>query len=152
MATDSSPASVHENVASLGDIATQISINRQVDLPISIEHVQFHMDALNLWHSSLPPEMQLSRLRENESDVPPHVRRNLLHLHTMFLGLFTEPHRSLLVDLGHRRLSNKWEGLESPNTVLDFEAQCLSAARQGARITGLLHIDDMVRAHCWISM
>lgn len=97
--------------------------------------------------------MQLSRL----SLVDPltmnwHTKRSLLQLHVLFLGLFIEPYRTCLVDLGRFRSSNTPIKSEDLQSLKDVEEQCVLAARQSARVASLLQTNDLIRTHCWVSL
>lgn len=97
--------------------------------------------------------MQLSRLSSADPlTINWHTKRSLLQLHMLFLGLFIEPYRSYLVDLGRFRLSNTPIGSGDWETLKNVEEQCVLAARQSARVASLLQIDHFIRSHCWVSV
>ena len=80
------------------------------------------------------------------------MKRSLLQTHILFLGIFSEPYRKCLVDLGNFRLSNVSVEINGLEDLVYLEEQCVLAARQSARVASLLQIDNLVRAHCWVSM
>ena len=83
-----------------------------------------------------------------------HTKRSLLQLHIIFLGLFIEPYRTCLIDLGSFRIgdTNKSISKEDLEALISIEDQCVSAARQSARVASLLQFDNLVRSHCWVSL
>jgi hypothetical protein len=112
-----------------------------------------HFESLNEWHRTLPPPMQLSRLcLADPLTITWHTKRSLLQLHILFLGLFIEPYRECLVDLGKFRLSNTSIDSEDLDALKHVEEQCVLAARQSARVASLLQTDSLIRSHCWVSV
>jgi hypothetical protein len=119
----------------------------------TVEQAQFRFESLNEWHRSLPPPMQLSQLSiANPFTTTGHAKRSLLQLHILFLGLFIEPYRVCLVDIGKYRLDDPSREPDNLKDMEDIEEQCVSAARQSARVASLLQIDDLIRSHCWVSV
>jgi hypothetical protein len=97
--------------------------------------------------------MQLSRLSlADPLTMNWHTKRSLLQLHILFLGLFIEPYRNCLVDLGSFRLGNTPNESEDLETLKNLEEQCVLAARQSARVASLLQTDDLIRSRCWVSV
>jgi hypothetical protein len=97
--------------------------------------------------------MQLSQLLVADPlTMSWHSKRSLLQLHLLFLGLFIEPHRRNLLDLGMYRLGNTRINSEDLDKLRKIEEQCVSAARQSARVASLLQIDNLIRSRCWVSM
>jgi hypothetical protein len=97
--------------------------------------------------------MQLSRLSLADPLATTwYTKRSLLQLHILFLGLFIEPYRALLVDLGKSRLRDPASKLVNLEIMKNIEMQCVSAARQSARVASLLQIDNLIRSHCWVSV
>jgi hypothetical protein len=97
--------------------------------------------------------MQLSRLSiADPYNINWHTKRSLLQLHILFLGLFIEPYRDSLIDLAKFRLGDAPLDSESLNALHRLEEQCVLAARQSARVASLLHTDNLIRAHCWVSV
>jgi hypothetical protein len=80
------------------------------------------------------------------------TKRALLQLHVLFLGLFIEPFRDCLVDLAKFRLGEAPIASENVDATHHVEEQCVLAARQSARVASLLLTDNLIRAHCWVSM
>jgi hypothetical protein len=112
-----------------------------------------HFESLNEWHRTLPPPMQPSGISlANPLAVKWHTKRSLLQLHILFLGLFTEPYRDCLVELGRCHLSNAPVVLEDFDTLKHVEEQCVLAARQSALVAFLLQIDNLIRSRCWVSV
>jgi hypothetical protein len=81
-----------------------------------------------------------------------HTKRTLLQLHILFLGLFIEPYRNCLVDLGQFRLGKTSIEPENLETLKQVEGQCVLAARQAARVASLLQVDNLIRSRCWVSV
>lgn len=97
--------------------------------------------------------MQLSRLSlADPLTIRRDTRRSLLQLHILFLGLFIEPYRSCLLDLGKSRLSDTSFDSEDLNALKHVEEQFVLAARQSARVASLLQTDNLIRSHCWVSV
>jgi len=97
--------------------------------------------------------MQLSRLSiADPLTMDWTTKRALLQLHILFLGLFIEPYRTCLVELGKSRLNDT--SIDSPDseTTKNVEGQCILAARQSARVASLLQIDNLISPHCWVSI
>jgi hypothetical protein len=118
-----------------------------------VVQAQGRFESLNEWHRNLPPLIQLSRLSfADPMTLNWHTKRSLLQLHIIFLGLFIEPYRSCLVDVGQSRLCNTPIEPGLLETVKDVEEQCILAARQSARVASLLQIDNLIRSHCWVTV
>ena len=114
-------------------------------------HARKYLDSLNQWHRTLPPPMQLSHISLSDPlTLDWHTKRSLLQLHILFLGLFIEPYRRCLIDLGKFRLGDKPKGKLDLEALISVEEQCVSAARQSARVASLVQFDNLVRAQCWI--
>jgi hypothetical protein len=97
--------------------------------------------------------MQLSRLSlADPLTMTWYTKRPLLQLHILFLGLFIEPYRICLVDLGKSRLGEFSSQSADLETMSIVEKQCVSAARQSARVASLLQVDNLIRSHCWVSV
>jgi hypothetical protein len=112
-----------------------------------------HFESLNDWHRTLPPPMQLSRLTLADPLTKEwHTKRSLLQLHILFLGLFIEPYRDCLLNLGKFRLGNTSIDLEDLDALKHVEEQCVLAARQSARVASLLQTNNLIRSHCWVSV
>jgi hypothetical protein len=95
--------------------------------------------------------MQLSHISlSNPLTLDWHTKRSVLQLHILFLGLFIEPYRRCLIDLGKFRLGDKPKGKLDLEALISVEEQCVSAARQSARVASLVQFDNLVRAQCWI--
>jgi hypothetical protein len=145
--------SFHPYVSQLGQLASYIALDLRKAPHAKVEQAQNHLQFLNKWHRTLPPPMQLSRLhRGNPHTINWHTKRSLLQLHMLFLGLFIEPYRFLLVDLGKSRLINPSSKSEDLETMSNIEMQCVLGARQCARVASLLQVDNLIRSHCWVTM
>jgi len=97
--------------------------------------------------------MQLSQLSlADPLTMNWHTKRSLLQLHILFLGLFIEPYRKCLTDLGRIRLSDTPCEPEDLELMKNIEEQCVLAARQSARVASLLQSDNLIRSHCWVSV
>jgi hypothetical protein len=134
-------------------LAAYITLDLNRAVRPNVEQVHFQMESLNQWHRTLPPPMQLNQLSiANPFQVTGYTKRSVLQLHILFLGLFTEPYRTCLVDIGKSRLDDPSSALQHINSMKTIEERCISAAQQSARVVSLLQIDDLVRSHCWVSV
>lgn len=112
-----------------------------------------HFEILDEWHRNLPPPIQLSHLSlGNPLTIDWDTKQSLLQLHSLFLGLFIEPYRSCLIDIGQSRLYDTPIEPELLQAMKDVEAQCVLAARQSARVASLLQIDNLIASHCWVTV
>jgi predicted transcriptional regulator with HTH domain len=67
--------------------------------------------------------MQLSQLSlANPLIVTWHTKRSLFQLHILFLGLFIEPYRTCLADLGKSRLSDPSSRSEDLEIMKELES------------------------------
>lgn len=97
--------------------------------------------------------MQLSRLSlADPLSMNWHSKRSLLQLHVLFLGLFIEPYRNCLLDLGLFRLNGVSIESQDLEILKNVEEQSLLAARQSARVVSLLQVDNLIRSRCWVSV
>ena len=144
---------LQECVGELGQLAAYIALDLKTATQPKVAQARVHFESLNEWHRTLPPPMQLSRLSlADPLAINWHSKRSLLQLHILFLGLFVEPYRNCLLDLGTFRLSNSTIGPEDLGNWKSVEEQCVLAARQSARVASLLQIDDSIRSSCWVSV
>jgi hypothetical protein len=144
---------ISERVGELGQLAAYIALDLKAATQPKIAQARVHFQSLNEWHRTLPPPMQLSRLSlADPLSMNWHTKRSLLQLHILFLGLFIEPYRKCLVDLGKIRLSDTPSEPEDLESMKDIEEQCVLAARQSARVASLLQSDNLIRSHCWVSV
>lgn len=147
------PVTFHQRVGELGQLAAYIALDLKKASQPKVEQAKVHFESLNRWHRTLPPPMQLSRLSlADPFTIAWHTKRSILQLHILFLGLFVEPYRTCLVDLGNSRLDRSSDKLEDLETMKNVEKQCISAAQQSARVASLLQIDNLIRSHCWVSL
>ena len=144
---------LQERIGELGQLAAYIALDLKTANQPKAKQARVHFESLNEWHRTLPPPMQLSRLSlADPLTLNWHTKRSLLQLHILFLGLFIEPYRNCLVDLGRYRLSNIPIESQDLETLKTVEEQCVLAARQSARVASLLQTDNLIRSRCWISM
>lgn len=139
-------------IVELGQLAiyAALDLKNALDQPKAV-HARQYLDSLTRWHRTLPPPMQLSHISLSDPlTLDWHTKHSLLQFHILFLGLFIEPHRVCLIELGRSRLGAKPTGKEDLEALISIEEQCVSAARQSARVASLLQFDNLVRAHCWI--
>jgi hypothetical protein len=147
-----SPAeSFQHRVGELGRLAAYITLDPEIATKPRVEQARLRLESLNEWHRTLPPTMQL-RWLNHATSVPWYTKRSLLQLHMLFLGLFNEPYRSCLADVGRSRLSETTSELETLDSMKVVEKECVIAARQCARVVSLLQTDNLIRSHCWVSM
>jgi hypothetical protein len=144
---------LQNRVSELGQLAAYISLDLKTENQTRIQQAQLHFASLEKWQSTLPPSTQLNRLRISDScPMNWHTKRSLLHLHILFLGLFTEPYRNHLVALARFRLGDISFDSEKIQVMQAVEERCVMAARQSARVASLLQIDNLIRSGCWISV
>jgi hypothetical protein len=144
---------IHERIGELGQLAAHITLDLKIAGQPRVVQAQGCFEALNEWHRSLAPPIQLSRLSlANPTTIGCHTKRSLLRLHTLFLGLVIEPYRSFLVEVGQSRLCNIPIESGLLQAMKDIEAQCVLAARTSARVASLLQIDNLILSHCWITV
>ena len=144
---------LQERVVELGQLAAYIALDLNTASQPKAAQARVYFESLNEWHRTLPPPMQLSRLSlADPLTMNWHTKRSLLQLHILFLGLFIEPYRDCLVDLGGFRLSNTPIESEDLEALKAVEEQCVLAARQSARVASLLQLDNLIRSHCWVSV
>jgi hypothetical protein len=150
---ESGRAVFQERVRELGQLGAYIALDLKTTAQPKAEQARTHLESLDKWHRTLPPPMQLSRLSlARPFSMNLSMKRSLLQIHILFLGIFSEPYRKCLVDLGNFRLSNASVEIDGLEDLTYLEEQCVLAARQSARVASLLQIDNLVRAHCWVSM
>ncbi|KAF2446652.1 hypothetical protein P171DRAFT_472109 [Karstenula rhodostoma CBS 690.94] len=144
---------LQERVLELGQLAAYVALDLNRASHAKAAQARAYFESLNEWHRTLPPPMQLSRLSlADPFATSGPTKRSLLQLHILFLGLFIEPYRDCLVDLGRFRLDNPPIGSEDLEALKSVEKQCVLAARQSARVASLLQIDNLIRSHCWVSV
>jgi hypothetical protein len=147
------PGLLQDRVGQLGQLAACIALDLKTTTRPKVKRAHVHFESLNEWHRSLPPPMQLSQLNlADPLTINRHSKRSLLQLHILFLGLFVEPYRDCLVDLGRIRYDNVPIKSEDLETLKNVEEQCILAARQSARVASRLQIDDSIRSRCWVSV
>ena len=142
-----------ERTFELGELVSYAALDLDSVRGPKATHARRYLDSFNNWHANLPPPMQLSRLSlADPLTMERHTKRSLLQLHILFLGLFIEPYRRCLFELGSYRLSEKSINEEELEALIRVEEQCVVAARQSARVASLLQIDNLVRSHCWVTL
>jgi hypothetical protein len=145
--------SIQELVGELGQLAAYIAVDLKTAAQSNAVQARNHLQSLNEWHRTLPPPIQLSRLSLADTKAMNwSSKRSLLPLHVLFLGIFTEPFKNCLVDLGRYRLSKVSVDPEDLKILKTVEEQSALAARQSSRVVSLLQIDDLLRSRCWVSV
>lgn len=140
-----------EHVNELGRIAAHVSHDPDEAPESAAIQALAHFKSLNEWHRTLPPMMQLSRLHHHDSvKMDWSTKRSILQLHMLFLGMFIEPYRSCLIELGKFRLNNTANDAKNLENLNNVEEQCVLAARQSARVVSLMQMDNLIRSHCWV--
>jgi hypothetical protein len=143
----------HQRVGELGELAAYIALDLKTETQPRVAQAQHRFETLAEWHRNLPPPTRLSRLSvANPLSMSWSTKRSLLQLHILFLGLFIEPYRNYLVDLGKSRTGDVTIESEKLEAMKAIEEQCVLAARQSARVASLLQIDNLLRSRCWISV
>jgi hypothetical protein len=151
--TDHRSRVISERVSELGRLAAYIALDLKTASQPKAVQARVHFRSLNEWHRTLPPPMQLSRLSlADPLTMNWHTKRSLLQLHILFLGLFIEPYRTCLIDLGRIRLNDTPCDPNDLEAMKNIEEQCVLAARQSARVASLLQSDNLIRPHCWVSV
>ncbi|KAF2424432.1 hypothetical protein EJ08DRAFT_700788 [Tothia fuscella] len=144
---------LHQRVVELGQLAARIALDPRGDDSETLPQAQTRLKTLLQWHDTLPPEVQMSRLTLAEpNSITWYTRRSILQLHMLFLGLFSEPYRTCLMDLGKYRLGETSRKAHDVEIMTNIENQCVSSARQSARILSLLQSDNLIRSHCWVAL
>ncbi|KAF1840741.1 uncharacterized protein K460DRAFT_294507 [Cucurbitaria berberidis CBS 394.84] len=144
---------LQECVGELGRLGTYIAIDLKTANQPKAVQASVYFESLSEWHRTLPPPMQLSRLSlADPFTMNWDTQRSLLQLHILFLGVFVEPFRTCLVDLGRSRLSNTSIDTNDLGALKHVEEQCVLAARQSARVASLLQTNGLIRSHCWVSI
>ena len=142
-----------ERVGELGRLAAYIALDLKKASQPKVAQAAAHFESLNEWHRSLPPPMRLSQLSlADPLTTAWYTKRSLLQLHILFLGLFIEPYRDCLLDLGRFRLDTTSIVSEDLDALRHVEGQCILAARQSARVASLLQTNNLIRSRCWVSM
>ncbi|KAK4171206.1 hypothetical protein QBC36DRAFT_199828 [Triangularia setosa] len=104
---------------------------------------------LEEWHGRLPPEMQLPTL--GNFDISPHVRWSIYHVHLLYLGAFMLVYRRLAAQSIRSYKAGEEGLLDTCNlTVVKLVKQGVEAARDSARILGLLYTDRGIFKRCWL--
>jgi hypothetical protein len=148
-----SEESLSARVGELGQLAANIALSSKTTAKSRAEQARLQLNSLNEWHRTLPPIMQLGWLNRTDShDIPWYTKRSLLQLHMLFLGLFNEPYRACLAEVGRARLGDNSGELEAQENMKIVENECILAARQCSRVVSLLQTDNLIRSHCWVSM
>jgi len=151
--TEDSLGVFQEHVGELGQLAAYIALDLKTAAQPKAAQARVHFESLSEWHRTLPPPMQLSRLSlADPLTVDWHTKRSLLQLHILFLGLFIEPYRDCLVDLGQFRMGKTSFEPGDLRGLKSVEEQCVLAARQSARVASLLQTNNLIRSHCWVSV
>ncbi|KAK7177959.1 hypothetical protein PSPO01_15990 [Paraphaeosphaeria sporulosa] len=116
------------HIFELSRLATYVAL----DLKNAVEqpkaaHARQYLDSLTQCHLILPPPMRHSHISlANPLTLDWHKKRSLLQLHILFLGLFIEPYRICLIELGRVRLGDKLTDREDLEALINVEEQYTS--------------------------
>ncbi|KAJ9616918.1 hypothetical protein H2200_000638 [Cladophialophora chaetospira] len=115
------------------------------------ELVQRHMDNLQEWETSLPPEMKLVELKQEQGNVfnEPH-RRSLILVHVMFLGARMLLQRKLLVTMAQERMNRRWTLDGSYEEGRAIERCCVAAAEECVTLLDVLGYTRHMFRRCWL--
>lgn len=104
---------------------------------------------LQEWHGRLPAEMQLATL--GDFDIPPLVRWSIYHVHLLYLGAIMLVYRRVAAQSFQAYTLGNGAALDKHNTALIGLVELgVNAARDSARILGLLHADKGIFKRCWL--
>ncbi|KAF2648357.1 hypothetical protein K491DRAFT_763129 [Lophiostoma macrostomum CBS 122681] len=148
----STPDTYQARIFELGRLATYAALGskKEVEGPPAMKE-RYYLESLMHWQRTLPPFMQLSHISLSAPlALSSDVKRSLLHLHILFLGLFIAPHKKCMLVLGQFRLGDIHISVEDLEALTSVESQCVLAARQSSRVASLVQFDNLVRAHSWI--
>ena len=144
---------MQERIVDLGRLAAFIALDLKTQPRARVDQARGYLEAMYHWHATLPAPMQLNQLDLADPVAETgHTKRALLQMHILFLGLFIEPFRAALVDLGRTRLGQLTPQPGDMESMEYVEAQSILAARQTARIASLLQTNRWVRSHCWVAV
>ncbi|KAK4224506.1 hypothetical protein QBC38DRAFT_423353 [Podospora fimiseda] len=104
---------------------------------------------LQEWHQRLPPEMQLAKI--GQFDIAPGIRWSIYHIHLLYLGAYMLVYRRIAAQcVREYREGEKFVLTNDDSTLLSLVDQGVTAARDSARILGLLHADRGIFRRCWL--
>ncbi|KAK4187014.1 hypothetical protein QBC35DRAFT_385935 [Podospora australis] len=104
---------------------------------------------LREWHGRLPPEMQLATL--GDFDIPAGVRWSIYHVHLLYLGAIMLVYRRVAAQCARAYSVGDRLLLDDNNSALSSLVELgANAARDSARILGLLYADKGIFKRCWL--
>ncbi|CVL03486.1 related to nitrate assimilation regulatory protein nirA [Fusarium mangiferae] len=105
---------------------------------------QMHQD-LDIWRSSLPPCLRLETLMHTPQ-ISPDQRRVTFYMHLFYMSAFILKARALLAT--QKDIASCTCGPEATAAVLEG----VHAARNSARLLGLIHEEKAVVKNCWLTI
>ncbi|KAI1033936.1 hypothetical protein LB503_010960 [Fusarium chuoi] len=105
---------------------------------------QMHQD-LDIWRSSLPPYLRLETLMHTPQ-ISPDQRRVTFYMHLFYMSAFILKARALLATQKDIAACT-WD---AEATAAVFEG--VHAARNSARLLGLIHEEKAVVKNCWLTI
>jgi hypothetical protein len=121
----------------------------------TVSAIQTISDALQKWYDSLPQEMLIQKLLQENSVRDTEARRSLYYVHLLYLGTIMLMYRRIASQFGC------WYRLENSRIMLSDRLDriiCTSAeqgvlaAKQSARIVKLFYDEKGVYKRCWLVM
>ncbi|KAK3984412.1 hypothetical protein QBC44DRAFT_337026 [Cladorrhinum sp. PSN332] len=104
---------------------------------------------LQEWHERLPPQMQLTKIGQFE--IAAGIRWSIYHVHLLYLGAYMLVYRRIAAQcVREYREGEKFVLTNDDSTLLGLVDQGVTAARDSARILGLLHADKGIFRRCWL--
>ncbi|KAK4164318.1 hypothetical protein QBC43DRAFT_317945 [Cladorrhinum sp. PSN259] len=104
---------------------------------------------LQEWHERLPPQMQLAKL--GDFNLAPGIRWSVYHVHLLYLGAYMLVYRRIAAQcVREYREGEKFVLTNDDSTLVGLVDQGVTAARDSARILGLLHADKGIFQRCWL--
>jgi len=107
------------------------------------------MKELQEWHERLPDQMQLNKL--GDFNLAPGIRWSIYHIHLLNLGAYMLVYRRIAAQYVREFRDGNAITHKDP-TAVSFIDQGVTAARDSARILGLLHHDKGIFRRCWLVM
>jgi len=105
------------------------------------------MKELQEWHERLPDQMQLNKL--GDFNLAPGIRWSIYHIHLLNLGAYMLVYRRIAAQYVREFRDGNAITHKDP-TAVSFIDQGVTAARDSARILGLLHHDKGIFRRCWL--
>lgn len=104
---------------------------------------------LQEWHERLPDQMQLAKL--GDFDIAPGIRWSIYHVHLLYLGAYMLVYRRIAAQYVREFRDGNAISHKDPKAV-SLVDHGVTAARDSARILGLLHHDKGIFRRCWLVM